>query len=145
MCASSRTKSTSKILPYTEDDLFNILNEEFQFTCEICATEKTTRCVMYLNSHQEPWEGTCWLVPKREEKYIKYPYWVSRAKAQKDQALTVALLPVKSNAAWWELCLEEEIRFIQGRFLSSEPKAIVIFGGHGVGTFKFPKKSLRGV
>lgn len=98
--------------------LFNLLDKEFEFNLDVCASEKNNKCEKYFslkdNALKCDWIGHFWMNPpfSRDLKV-----WVKKAyhEAQKPNNIGVCLLPVRSNTNWWcDMVLNGEIRFIRG-------------------------------
>jgi len=120
----------------TPDVLFSKLNSLFSFTCDVCASVENTKCEHYWteedNCLTKTWEGINWMNPpyKRVKEFIKKAY------EQKDNAITVCLVPARTNTKWWhDYCMQGEVWFICGRpkfkgckYGLPQPLAIVIFG-----------------
>ena len=122
----------------TPPELFNLLNTQYHFTLDVCATEQNAKCKNYITPEQDafvqPWTGVCWMNP---------PYgrsiglWVKRAyESSLKGATVVCLLPARTDTAWWHdyVLPYAEITFIRGRlkFVGAEnnapfPSVIVTF------------------
>jgi len=120
----------------TPDSLFNAINKEFNFTCDVCASEENKK-VLFCYTEEDScldksWSGVCWMNPpyKDMKKFIKKAY------DERDKAVTVCLIPTRTNTKWWhDWCMKGEIWFIEGRpkFKGCihglpQPLALVIFG-----------------
>lgn len=105
----------------TPKDLFDELNNEFQFTLDVCATPENAKCDKFYTKEQDglkhPWKGTVWCNP---------PYgrgigqWVMRALfASVSGSTVVMLLPARTDTKWFHDYIYKrnnvEIRFIRGR------------------------------
>lgn len=131
----------------TPDWLFNRLNGEFAFTCDVCATVDNAKVYNFispeLNALEMNWTGTCWCNPPYGREIGK---WVAYAKHQADigNAQVVCLIPARTDTSWWwEIVRHGEVRFLKGRLKfkgaahsAPFPSAIVIFRklmryGHG--------------
>ena len=122
----------------TPQDLLDRLNEEFRFIRDVCATGRNRKCVRYFSPDQNAlrrrWRGVCWMNP---------PYgrgigeWVRKAFEESLRGATVvALLPARSDTAWWHdyVMKASEIRLLRGRlrFVGAKtsapfPSAVVVF------------------
>lgn len=113
----------------TPPELFNLLNTQYHFTLDVCATEQNAKCKNYITPKQDafvqPWTGVCWMNP---------PYgrsiglWVKRAyESSLKGATVVCLLPARTDTAWWHdyVLPYAEITFIRGRlkFVGAENNA----------------------
>lgn len=127
----------------TPQDLFDKLNNEFQFTLDVCATPENAKCDKFYTEEQNglkhPWKGAVWCNP---------PYgrgigqWVRRALfASVSGATVVMLLPARTDTKWFHDYIYKrnnvEIRFIRGRlkFGGSKnsapfPSMVVVFMPH---------------
>ena len=108
----------------TPQELFNRLNDEFNFTVDVCATEKNHKCAKYFTKEQngltQDWHGeVVWCNP---------PYgrtigeWVKRCCEHKGVA--VMLLPARTDTKWFHEYIygNNEIRFIRGRLKFNNSK-----------------------
>jgi len=104
----------------TPPEIFNPLNEEFEFTLDPCATPRTAKCTKYFTPEQDglrqSWAG--------EVVFMNPPYgrqigrWVRKAwEESRRGALVVGLLPARTDTKWFHRYILEkaEIRFLKGR------------------------------
>ena len=127
----------------TPQDLFDKLNNEFQFTLDVCATPENAKCDNFYTKEQDglkyPWKGAVWCNP---------PYgrgigqWVRRALfASVSGSTVVMLLPARTDTKWFHDYIYKrnnvEIRFIRGRLKfggsknsASFPSMVVVFMPH---------------
>lgn len=120
--------------------LFNILNDEFHFDVDVCATAENAKVPWaYFSPEQDglaqEWHGVCWVNPPYGKEIKR---WVKKAhrEARINGARVVCLLPARTDTSWWwDYCIDGEIRFLRGRlkFGGAEngapfPSAVVIFG-----------------
>ena len=119
-CMTSGLMGMSKTVQWgTPQDLFDKLDAEFHFTLDVCASDGMQMCERYynpqINGLIQEWGGAeiCWMNP---------PYgkdigaWVK--KAALSPAITVALLPGRTDTKWYQEWVQpyaSEIRFINGR------------------------------
>ena len=124
----------------TPDYIFKPLDDEFGFTLDVCASKENTKCHRYFtkldNGLEQQWAGEiCWMNPPfgREMKR-----WIIKAYQESLLgAVVVALLPSRTNTAWWHDYVEKGmVRFIRGevKFKGYErglwmPMCIVIWKG----------------
>ena len=127
-------------------DLFNKLNDEFNFTLDVCANKINHKCEKYYTEEQNSllieWHGVCWMNPP----YKDMKKWVIKAynESRKNDTTVVCLIPARTNTNWWhEYCMKGEIRFIKGRPKFEgcihglpQPLAIVIFNKDILGNYK---------
>jgi phage N-6-adenine-methyltransferase len=132
---SNRFKSTNQNWE-TPDDLFAKINAEFGFTRDVCASKDNAKCTHYWTEEDscldKVWDGVNWMNPpyKNMKQYIK------KAFDQRDNAITVCLIPARTNTKWWhDWCMKGEVLFICGRpkFKGCvhglpQPLALVVFG-----------------
>lgn len=122
----------------TPQGLYDQLNEEFHFTCDVCATKENTKHEVFYDKEtdglNQAWTGVCFMNPPYSRK-IKA--WIKKAYESSLIGTTVVcLLPARTDTTWWhDYCIPAgEIRFIRGRlkFQGGDnsapfPSAIVIF------------------
>jgi len=121
----------------TPQDFFDQLDQEFQFTIDVCATRENAKCNQFFSPEWDgltaTWTGVCWMNPPYG-RAIKH--WVKKAYESSLQGATVVcLLPSRTDTSWWhDYCMKGEIRFIRGRLKfggqknsAPFPSAVVIF------------------
>lgn len=138
MTIASALFSSAKAEWETPPVLFQLLNREFSFTLDVCATPANRKCAKYFTPKQDGlrqcWSGACWMNP---------PYgrtigvWVQKAHQESQGGATVvSLLPSRTDTAWWQdhVMKAREIRLLRGRltFVGATapapfPSAIAIF------------------
>lgn len=127
----------------TPQDLFDKLNNEFQFTLDVCATPENAKCDKFYTKEQDglkhPWKGTVWCNPPHGRGIGQ---WVRRALfASVSGSTVVMLLPARTDTKWFHDYIYKrnnvEIRFIRGRlkFGGSKnsapfPSMVVVFMPH---------------
>lgn len=89
----------------TPQELFDALDKRFQFTLDVCASDKNAKVKRYftreLDGLGQSWGGErCWMNP---------PYgreigpWVKKAHREAEHgALVVGLLPARPETRWWQ-------------------------------------------
>lgn len=122
----------------TPDELFDTLNQIFDFRIDVCATVQNTKCPTFFtkerNGLEQEWKGRCWMNP---------PYgreigaWVQKAynESQKPNCTVVALLPARTDTIWWHnYVIKSEVFFLRGRLKFGNqqnsapfPSAIAVF------------------
>ncbi len=126
----------------TPTQLFKMLDQEFHFTLDVCATDETATTAEWFGSGalDRPWvaveRGSVWCNPP----YVKdLGEWVEKGlrSAEKPWWQTVVmLLPARTDTQWFHAyCLKGEIRFLRGRLNFDDlrpsrapfPSMIVIF------------------
>jgi len=105
----------------TPRQLHEMLDKEFHFTLDVCATEQTARCREYFSTGalDRRWvpleDGSVWCNP---------PYgrvignWIEKAERESRLSFVtvVLLLPARTDTSWFhDYCLKGEIRFLRGR------------------------------
>ena len=102
--------------------LFDLLDDQYHFDLDACATKENAKCWNYYtvkdNGLKKKWEGSVWVNP---------PYgreigdWVDKAAQQikyKRVQWIVMLLPCRTDTRWWHrsvMAKAKTIRFIEGR------------------------------
>jgi phage N-6-adenine-methyltransferase len=98
--------------------LFDLLDKEFHFTVDVCASEQNYKCKKYYskanNGLKKKWTGVCWMNPPYGREIKE---WMQKARvASENGATVVCLVPARPDTEWWwENCIQGEIRFIRGR------------------------------
>ena len=124
----------------TPRTLFDVLNAEFGFTLDVCATPENTQCAAFYtkaeNGLTQQWKGTIWCNPPYGREIGN---WIRKAfETSRDGATVVLLIPSRTDTAWWHdfIMKADEIRFIRGRLKfggakqgAPFPSAIVVFRG----------------
>jgi phage N-6-adenine-methyltransferase len=116
-----------------------MLNDEFHFSLDVCATEETAKCRRYFTKEDDAlsmeWSGVCWMNPPYGR---KIGVWLKKAYEStiSNDATVVCLIPARTDTAWWHdyVMKANEIRFIRGRLKFGDaknsapfPSAIVVF------------------
>lgn len=139
----------------TPQGLFDKLNYEFGFTCDLAAEIGNAKCNKFYskddNALEKEWFGICWLNPPYGDGNSKLSDWVKKAYSQDvNNCVTVMLIPARTNTVWWhDYCMKaKEVRFIKGRPKFGDakhglpqPLAIVVFAKH-YGETKFSSFSI---
>lgn len=120
----------------TPDDLFERINTQFHFTRDVCASPENAKCEQFWTEEDscldKEWDGVNWMNPP----YKDMKKFIQKAYEQRDNAVTVALIPARTNTKWWhDWCMKGEVLFICGRpkFKGCvhglpQPLALVVFG-----------------
>lgn len=122
----------------TPQDLFDRLNNVFEFWLDVCATKENAKCQHFYTREgdglKQEWYGTCWMNPPYGRTIGR---WVEKAyqSARQNRATVVCLLPARTDTKWWQdFCSQGEVFFVRGRlkFGGSKagapfPSAIVVF------------------
>ena len=119
----------------TPQDFFDLLNAEFGFTCDVCATKENAKCERYFTPEQDglkqEWTGVCWCNPPYGRLIGK---WVQ--KAAESKCTVVMLLPARTDTRWFHdyIYKKAEVRFLRGRLkfggcqnAAPFPSMVVIF------------------
>jgi len=130
--------SSSKEDWETPQWLYDELNKEFGFTCDVAASHKNHKHRNYYTSDidglKQNWDGICWLNP---------PYgrsiglWVCKAHMEAQNGATIVmLLPARTDTRYFHDYIygKHEVRFIRGRLKFGDsknsapfPSMIVVF------------------
>ena len=119
--------------------LFDLLDKEFHFECDVAATEENSKCKVFydteLNSLHCNWSKfhSVWLNPPHSAigKFMKNAYEESLK-----GAVVVCLIPCRTDTRYWHnyVMQAHEIRFIMGRLKFGDsknsapfPSCIVVF------------------
>lgn len=135
--ASTAHLSSAKDAWETPQDLFDVLDAEFHFTLDVCATADNAKCERFYSeaSLELPWTGTCWMNPP----YSEIDLWVKKAYESAEAGATVVcLVPSRTDVGWtWDWARLGEVRFLRGRvhFTDDEgntgpapfPSAVIVF------------------
>lgn len=121
----------------TPDDLYSLLDGEFHFTLDVCATAANAKCEKFFTEADDgltqDWTGSCWMNPPYGE---VIPKWIQKAwESSFGQATVVCLVPARVDTGWWwDYCRHGEIRFLRGRLkfgggdnAAPFPSAVVVF------------------
>ena len=127
---------------YTPMDFFKLLNDEFHFNLDPCATSENHKCDTYftreIDGLSQKWGGY--------RVFCNPPYgrgigdWVKKAyeESQEPNTLVVMLIPARTDTKWFHNYIygKAEIRFIKGRLkfggcknAAPFPSMVVIFKG----------------
>ena len=113
----------------TPQDLFDKLNNVFQFTLDVCATPENAKCSVYFTKEQDglaqSWKGhRCFMNPPYGRD-IKQ--WVRAAAIS--EALVVGLLPARTDTEWWHVWVAPyaSVRFLRGRLKFGNAKTSAPF------------------
>lgn len=119
----------------TPDDLFDILDQEYMFNLDVCATAQNTKCKNYYTKEQDglsrEWIGKVWCNPPYGREIGK---WVNKAwnsyRTNKDSTI-VMLLPARTDTKWIHdpIFKNADIIFLKGRLK---------FGGSSNNSAPFP-------
>lgn len=112
----------------TPQSLFDVLNKEFDFVLDACASDDNTKCSNWFTKDDDGLSCD-WLVGGAV--YCNPPYgreigkWVKKAYEENARGATVVmLLPARTDTKWFHdyIYHKHEIRFIKGRLHFNESK-----------------------
>lgn len=125
----------------TPQDLFDKLNNHFNFTLDVCASSDNTKCSEYFTEEddglKQDWTatpGAAWMNPPYGREIGK---WMHKAYETGQQGKTVVcLVPARTCTAWWhDYAAKGDVLFLRGRLKFGNaknsapfPSAIVVFG-----------------
>ena len=116
----SNTPENTRDLWQTPKSLFKALDNEFDFYCDVAASDKNHLCDAYFTEKDNAlencwdWFGSNWCNPP----YSDITPWVNKAIQQHQQGKTIVMLvPADTSVKWFKLAYEScnEVRFISGR------------------------------
>lgn len=125
----------------TPQDLFDRLNDIFNFDADVCATKNNTKLPVYIspdkNGLTARWSDygqMCWMNPP----YSRIFDWIKKAYSEHltDHISVVCLVPARTDTRWFQdYCSKGNIIFLRGRlkFGNNEnsapfPSCLVMFG-----------------
>ena len=104
----------------TPRSLFKDLDDEFNFTIDVCATKDNTKCERFYNKQSnglaQSWEN--------EIAFMNPPYgreigtWIEKAYRESlNGAIVVCLIPARTDTRYWHdyIFPNAEVRFLKGR------------------------------
>ena len=103
----------------TPKQLFDTLNLEFSFICDVAASVGNSLCSQFIDEHHDAlgshrWLSSNWCNPP----YSNITPWIDKATDQHKQGkTTVMLVPSDTSVQWFKKAYEScnEVRFISGR------------------------------
>jgi phage N-6-adenine-methyltransferase len=109
----------------TPGDLFDALNQEFQFTLDPCASTANAKCADFFTVEDDglskAWNGSVFMNPPYGREIGK---WVAKAyEAAANGATVVCLIPARTDTAYWHdfVMRASEVRFIRSRLHFDNP------------------------
>lgn len=129
----------------TPQELFDKLNEEFNFTLDPCATPQNHKCEQYFTKEQDglkmDWGGQCVFCNPPYGRSLKE--WVKKCYTEslKEGTVVVMLIPARTDTQYFHDYIQHrsEVRFIRGRLKFGEaengapfPSMIVIYRAPGM-------------
>lgn len=116
--------------------LFDVLDDEFGFQRDVCATAENAKCKQFFdkddNGLEQKWTGVCWMNPPYGREIAE---WMTKARESAENGATViCLVPARPDTDWWwENALKGEIRFLRGRLkwpgsqtIAPFPSAVIV-------------------
>jgi len=102
----------------TPQDFFDILNNEFHFDIDVCASEKNHKCKCYFdketNGLEQNWGGVIFCNPP----YSQVALWAKKCYEESLRGvICVMLVPARTDTKWFHNYVygKAELRFIKGR------------------------------
>src|SRR5699024_6422738 len=126
----------------TPQNLFDELNDEFNFTLDPCATDENAKCSNYFTIEDDglskDWSNDVVFMNPPYGREIKK--WVNKAyKESLNGATVVCLIPARTDTTYWHDFIfgkANDIRFLRGRLKFGKsknsapfPSAIVVYRG----------------
>lgn len=115
----------------TPQDFFDMVNEEFNFNTDVCATKSNAKCKHFYSPKEDglsqSWEGNCWMNPPYGK---ELKTWIEKASLESLKGATVvALIPARTDTKYFHEYIynQHEIRFIKGRLKFSNSKTSAPF------------------
>lgn len=107
----------------TPQGLFNELNSFFNFTLDVCASDKNAKCEKYFTKEndglKQSWAGhRCWMNPPYGSEIA---LWVEKAAKESayseyKAAAVIILVPARTDTQWFhKYVVGNPIRFLEGR------------------------------
>ena len=134
---------TTKTEIGTPQFFYDILDKEFHFSLDVCASPHNAKCYRYITKEQNcftrSWRGEiCYMNPPYGRQIKSF---IQKAYLEGCQAKTtvVCLVPSRTDTVWWHdyIMKAAEIRFIKGRLTfegemqpAPFPSALVVFRLH---------------
>lgn len=114
----------------TPQSFFDKLNEQHNFTLDVCALESNAKCANFFSPDddglKQQWHGVCWMNPPYGREIGK---WVEKAyieAVRRGSCKVVALLPARTDTKWFHDYIYQkvsvEICFIKGRLKFGDGK-----------------------
>jgi phage N-6-adenine-methyltransferase len=126
--------------------LFDLLDKEFHFTIDVCASGHNHKVARYwsiaTNALLQIWRGVCWCNPP----YSEITPWIKKCReAASNGAVVVALVPARTSEKWFhDCCFDAEIRLLRGRIkFNGAPGKPVYHATFATMLVIFRKKSAR--
>lgn len=127
-------EKTSKNEWETPQWLFDILDEEFAFTVDVCALPENAKCQKYYtpedNGLAQDWSGeTVWANPPYSPVSIMREWLLKAYDASLQGSVVVSLIPAKTDTNYFQnIAMQGEVRLIKGRLHFGNAKNTAQFG-----------------
>tara|TARA_Y100000310_G_C20037525_1_gene514646 strand:- start:51 stop:488 length:438 start_codon:yes stop_codon:yes gene_type:complete len=122
----------------TPQHFFDMLDNKWGFTLDVCATKQNAKCAKFFtekdNGLTKKWTGVCWMNPPYGREIGE---WMEKAvrSCVEDNATVVCLVPARTDTKWWHTyAIRGEVQFIRGRLRfgwhknsAPFPSAVVVF------------------
>ena len=137
----SNTPENIRDLWQTPTEIFNKLDQEFCFTCDVAASDMNHLVSVYLTEYDDALNETWHDVNYCNPPYSSITPWVQKAIVEHKEydKTTVMLVPADTSVKWFKLAYEScnEVRFISGRisFINAETQKPV--NGNNKGSVLF--------
>jgi len=138
---TQKTMFSSKSVEWaTPQKFYDILNEEYEFTLDPCATADTAKCDKYFTEQDDglsqDWTGHTVFMNPPYGRGIKH--WIKKAwdSSREKNTTVICLIPARTDTKYWhEYCMKaHRIFFIKGRLKFGDgsnsapfPSAIIEF------------------
>lgn len=136
----------------TPREFFDRLNAVHRFDVDVCATAENAKCKRFFTKEEngllQNWDRlTCWMNPPYGR---EIGHWVEKACDASErcpQTVVVALLPARTDTAWWHDYIHGKARvdFIRGRLKFGGHKNCAPFPSVVVTWGEKPRRLMRGV
>ena len=116
--------------------LYNLLDKEFGFETDVCATPENAKCKRFFTKEtdglSQDWDGICWMNPPYGREITN---WMRKARDSANEGATiVCLVPGAYETEWfWSSLKEDEVRLIgpgrvkwTGMTSATFPSAVII-------------------
>jgi phage N-6-adenine-methyltransferase len=134
----------------TPKALFNNLNKEFGFVCDVAASEENKLCEFHIDlqqnalSEDSEWESSNWCNPN----YSNIQPWIEKAIEQHGQHKTIVMLvPSDTSVKWFKAAYDScsEVRFISGRlsFINADTQKPV--NGSNKGSYLYGERIVKAI
>jgi phage N-6-adenine-methyltransferase len=102
----------------TPKELFDRLNDEFEFSTDVCAELQNKKVDHYFSPEDDglaqEWTGICWCNPP----YSDCACWIRKAyETSRNGTVAVCLIPARTDTRYWHdyVMKADEVRLVKGR------------------------------